>query len=169
MGRPDGPELAGAWSCRESFIAVFISNVPVIYPIVYKAFQAMKTTAYSHSRSRSQGGIGASDNGKDGVRFKMGTLSARSKKKDKFQHPLSLPGDTLYTRFGSEEDIIGSDGSDGRSMKSTKADKKRESRVPNNPFSQVTVTREVDVRNSVQNSLRDSEEGRGTGNVSHAQ
>lgn len=172
MGRPDGPELAGAWSCRESFIAVFISNLPVIYPILYRAFKSMKTSAYSHSRSQSQAGLGASENGKNGVRFKMGTMSARSTKREKFQHPLSLPGDTFYTRFGSEEDIFGSDKSDTKSIKSVKtlkSEKKRESTLFDNHFSQVTVTREVEVRNSVHDSLRDSEEGSGHGNVSHAQ
>jgi len=40
----------------------------------------------------------------------MSTLSKPSRKKDKFKHPLSLPGETFYERFGSEEDIMGLDG-----------------------------------------------------------
>jgi hypothetical protein len=33
------------------------------------------------------------------------TISKKNQKK--FNHPLSLPVETLYTRFGSEEEIIG--------------------------------------------------------------
>jgi hypothetical protein len=137
----------------------------MLYPIVYKALNSVKTSVYSHSRSRSLGGLDATDKGKNGARFKLGTLSGSSKKKEKFKHPLSLPGDTLYTRFGSEEEIIGSD-SEG---KNTKTDGKRQSNVPYNPFPKVTVTREVEVRNSAQNSSRNSAEEGGTAQASHAQ
>ena len=34
-------------------------------------------------------------------------MTTISTKNQKFNHPLSLPVETLYTRFGSEEEIIG--------------------------------------------------------------
>jgi hypothetical protein len=84
LDRPDGPQLAGEWSCRESFIAVFISN---------------------------SGQLGKSSEGDSSSRaYKLSSLSKPSKKKDKFKHPLSLPGETFYERFGSEEEIVGTNG-----------------------------------------------------------
>jgi hypothetical protein len=110
LDRPDGPQLAGEWSCRESFIAVFISNLPVMYPIVNNLFVRVKNAASSHSRSKS-GQLGKSSEGDSSSRaYKLSSLSKPSKKKDKFKHPLSLPGETFYERFGSEEEIVGTNG-----------------------------------------------------------
>ncbi|KAF2639321.1 hypothetical protein P280DRAFT_375540, partial [Massarina eburnea CBS 473.64] len=108
LDRPNGPQLTGEWSCRESFVAVFISNLPVLYPIAHQMLKRMKDTAYSHSRSRSRNVLGGgksdpngSTTNQDGSQgYKMNTIKASRKKKD-FKHPLSLPGETFYERFGS--------------------------------------------------------------------
>lgn len=50
------------------------------------------------------GGTGASV-GKVSDSYRLRTLSVSRKKKDRFEHPLSLPGETFYERFDGEEDI----------------------------------------------------------------
>jgi hypothetical protein len=34
------------------------------------------------------------------------TISSKNEGKKKFKHPLSLPGETFYKRYGSEEEIV---------------------------------------------------------------
>ncbi|KOS21727.1 hypothetical protein ESCO_001508 [Escovopsis weberi] len=98
----EGPQLAGEWSCRESFVAVFISNVPILLPMLHRSFQRVREMTSSLNNSRSGEGKGSGNR----VAFKMGTLSGKAHDKKKFKHPLSLPGETFYERYGSEEDII---------------------------------------------------------------
>lgn len=152
LNRPNGPELAGAWSCRESFVAVFISNLPVMYPIMHRLTKNL-SKAYTQSRSRSQSRPGDAAAGGDnktpgggGSSFKMSAMSKVSRKKDKYQHPLSLPPETYYTRFGSEEEIMGCDGKMGPVTSMGKDG----SFVGTSPFPQVMVTRDFEVRDSFQ-------------------
>jgi hypothetical protein len=39
---PEGAQLAGEWSCRESFVAVFISNIPVLFPILHQRYKPVE-------------------------------------------------------------------------------------------------------------------------------
>lgn len=99
-----GPQLAGEWSCRESFVAVFISNFPVLFPFLHRAVRRA-----GFGSSGQSGGVLTPDAGntKNSGHIKLGTLSGKGAKKgNKFKHPLSLPGETFYDRFGSEEEII---------------------------------------------------------------
>lgn len=153
LNRPDGPQLAGEWSCRESFIAVFISNIPVIYPLVYRLFKRVRNATSSHSRSRSKGS-GLRGTGQTGTgaskSYKLSTLSGKAKKKDKFKHPLSLPGDTFYERYGSEEEIIGSD---GKPITRRTSDEKSGAEVSAKSVGDdIMVTREWEVQNHSRDS-----------------
>ncbi|KAK4194297.1 hypothetical protein QBC40DRAFT_320773, partial [Triangularia verruculosa] len=98
----NGPQLTGEWSCRESFVAVLVTNIPVLFPIILSAFRSAngKISSYGQSSTKNK----ALGETKNDSRFKMTTLSKKNKK---FNHPLSLPAETMYTRFGSEEEIIG--------------------------------------------------------------
>jgi hypothetical protein len=113
LDRPDGPQLAGEWSCRESFIAVFVSNIPVMYPIFRRLYKTAKEATNSNSRSKTRSQSGGALNGDKSISgtgknsYRLSNLSKPSRKKDKFKHPLSLPGETFYERFGSEEEIMG--------------------------------------------------------------
>ncbi|KAH6665825.1 hypothetical protein B0J14DRAFT_212526 [Halenospora varia] len=53
----EGAIQAGQWSCRESFIAVFVSNIPVIYPFLARFYRStlssIKGTGSGKSRSIS--------------------------------------------------------------------------------------------------------------------
>lgn len=45
---PKGAQQAGSWSCRESFIATCVSNIPVIYPIITRIYRRMgSSTTFS--------------------------------------------------------------------------------------------------------------------------
>lgn len=95
-----GPQQAGEWSCRESFLAVFISNIPFIVPVINGM----------HSRLTTRGSDG---------KYESHTLRTfgSSKKGKRFNHPLSIPQDTVmdrtvYERYGSNEMIVGPDGGD---------------------------------------------------------
>lgn len=45
---PKGAQQAGSWSCRESFIAVCVSNIPVIYPTIARMYHRMgSSTTFS--------------------------------------------------------------------------------------------------------------------------
>ncbi len=101
-----GPQLAGEWSCRESFVAVFISNFPILFPFMHRAWLRSR---FGTSNKNSSGGLTpAAGNTKNSGAFKLSSLSGKGggKKGNKFKHPLSLPGETFYDRFGSEEEII---------------------------------------------------------------
>lgn len=113
--RPDGPQLAGEWSCRESFVAVFVTNFPVLFPVVHRACRQRFHNGFfgsSYGSSANKGkdgkGGGTPGNSRSGsVGFKLSTISKRENKKGKFKHPLSLPADSFFTRLdGSEEDMI---------------------------------------------------------------
>jgi hypothetical protein len=99
---PEGPQLAGEWSCRESFVAVLISNIPVLFPLALQGFKHIKdATTKSSSRGNSKG---------SSLSYKLTslvTIGAKDKKdRGRFRHPLSLPDETRYARATSEEDIL---------------------------------------------------------------
>lgn len=152
LDRPDGPQLAGEWSCRESFIAVFISNIPVMYPIVHKFINHVRQTVYTYSYSRSRTGMksGGDGNGtgtgmQGSKGYKLSSVSMKGRKKEKFKHPLSLPGDTFYERFGSEEEIIGID---GKIMTHTSGEKTSSREDEKHVANGIQMTREWEVASS---------------------
>ncbi|KAI5461813.1 hypothetical protein BGZ63DRAFT_444564 [Mariannaea sp. PMI_226] len=102
-GGTKGPQLAGEWSCRESFVAILVTNVPVLTPLVRRLVKRAQTGYSGYFESESGATPGAS---KANSTFKLATIGAKSKKKSGFKHPLSLPGETFYERYGSEEQII---------------------------------------------------------------
>jgi hypothetical protein len=93
-----GPQQAGEWSCRESFLAVLVSNVPFLVPVfnrMYKQLMSQLTTSDNDGKYNSH----ASRN----------FISSRKNKR--FQHPLSIPQDTImngtvYGRRESDEIIV---------------------------------------------------------------
>ncbi|KAF2199027.1 hypothetical protein GQ43DRAFT_450569 [Delitschia confertaspora ATCC 74209] len=129
LDRPDGPQQAGEWSCRESFIAVFVSNIPILYPIVFRFFKHVSglTTGLSHGRTSE---------GTENKSYKLSTLSRASRKK-KFKHPLSLPGETFYERYGSEEEIVKSQ---QLNQIQEEGEEKDKSKILSAPLDDITVT-----------------------------
>ncbi|KAL8811563.1 MAG: hypothetical protein Q9200_001706 [Gallowayella weberi] len=90
----NGPMLAGEWSIRESFIAVVVGNLPMLYTL----FQQMRqygSTTFNRSNDRKSYPLGSY---KTAVSSRIG-----GKKSKKFQHPLSMPNDTA---MDSDERIV---------------------------------------------------------------
>ncbi|KAJ5612088.1 hypothetical protein N7510_005282 [Penicillium lagena] len=93
----NGAEQAGSWACRETFVAVVIGNVPMIYPLVRRA--ARRAGFYFTTRSGSQSypayPLSDGDTSNNGyVRRK------------KFRHPLSIPADTQWNTTSDEQMIL---------------------------------------------------------------
>ncbi|KAJ5638171.1 hypothetical protein N7490_008050 [Penicillium lividum] len=88
----NGAEEAGSWACRETFVAVVIGNVPMIYPLVRRL--ARRAGLYLTTKT------GESQN------YELSADSAGYVKRKKFRHPLSLPGDTTLWNTVSDEQMI---------------------------------------------------------------
>ncbi|KAL8821262.1 MAG: hypothetical protein Q9191_007346, partial [Dirinaria sp. TL-2023a] len=84
----NGAEQAGEWSIRESFVAVTVNNLPMLYSL----YQYLSRPRDSASKSPS---------------YKLGSYrsgeSSNKKHSKKFRHPLSVPNDTAN---GSDERIV---------------------------------------------------------------
>lgn len=51
----NGPQLAGAWGVRESFVATITTNLPIIFPLVKRSLKPLFSSIQSLSSSRKQG------------------------------------------------------------------------------------------------------------------
>jgi hypothetical protein len=51
----NGPQLAGAWGVRESFVATVTTNLPVLFPLVKRLFKPLFSSIQSLGSSRKQG------------------------------------------------------------------------------------------------------------------
>ena len=76
---PQGAQQAGSWSCRESFIAVCVSNIPVIYPSVARLYHRM---GFSSTHSKSSGA---------GKSYRLGPTKEGGHRKTKKLSPYSIP------------------------------------------------------------------------------
>ncbi|KAM5349936.1 hypothetical protein ACJ41O_006441 [Fusarium nematophilum] len=99
---PDGALAGSSWACRETFVAIIVTNLPVIQPLLRKGASMIglsalfsrqtNTTADSHQlRSSEQGGS------------RFGTSRKRGAP---HRHPLSVP---QVTAWGSDEHILPED------------------------------------------------------------
>ncbi|KAL8991299.1 MAG: hypothetical protein Q9169_007899 [Polycauliona sp. 2 TL-2023] len=89
-----GAAQAGQWSIRESFIAVVVGNLPMLYTL-FQRLQQYGTNSFNRSADKKSYQLGSY---RTGGSSKMG-----AKKAKKFQHPLSMPNDTA---MDSDERIV---------------------------------------------------------------
>ncbi|KAI4096053.1 MAG: hypothetical protein LQ339_007069 [Xanthoria mediterranea] len=89
-----GAAQAGQWSIRESFIAVIVGNLPMLYTLVQR-IQQYGSGSFNRSNDKKSYPLGSY---KTGGSSRMG-----GKKAKKFQHPLSMPNDTA---MDSDERIV---------------------------------------------------------------
>ncbi|KAF1914655.1 hypothetical protein BDU57DRAFT_478958 [Ampelomyces quisqualis] len=113
---PTEPSESGQWSVRESFVAVLVSNTPMVFPLLKR----WAGIASSHSASGSYP-LHEYDKS-DGSKLKSigsTTMRSRGRKKSRggFVHPLSIPNDTAW---GSDEAIVGAEQS-GKAGKGSEA------------------------------------------------
>ncbi|KAF3399966.1 hypothetical protein F1880_007996 [Penicillium rolfsii] len=92
----NGAQQAGSWACRETFVAVVIGNVPMIYPLFRRV--ARRAGLYITSR-------GGGSESYQAYQLSGGDTSGYAKRK-KFRHPLSIPGDTQWNTVSDEQMIL---------------------------------------------------------------
>ncbi|KAI4110389.1 MAG: hypothetical protein LQ345_007004 [Seirophora villosa] len=80
----NGPQQAGVWSIRESFIAVVVGNLPMLYTLLQR-IQQSGPGSFAKSSGRRSYPLGS---------YRTGGSSKAGRKGKKFQHPLSMPNDT---------------------------------------------------------------------------
>ncbi|KAL8798893.1 MAG: hypothetical protein Q9182_006293 [Xanthomendoza sp. 2 TL-2023] len=90
----NGPMLAGEWSIRESFIAVVVGNLPMLYTL-FQQIRQYGSTTLNRSNDKKSYPLGSY---KTAMSSRIG-----GKKSKKFQHPLSMPNDTA---MDSDERIV---------------------------------------------------------------
>ena len=97
-----GAQQAGSWACRETFVAVIIGNVPMIYPLFLRIIKkAGSTVSASRLGSSKRSGVSS------GAAMELSEHKP-SKPLRKKVNPLSIPGLTTLGRGDSEERIMGS-------------------------------------------------------------
>ncbi|CEJ59801.1 hypothetical protein PMG11_08405 [Penicillium brasilianum] len=92
----NGAQQAGSWACRETFVAVVIGNVPMIYPLFRRI--ARRAGLYITSR-------GTGSESYPAYQLSDGEASGYPKRR-KFRHPLSIPGDTQWNAISDEQMIL---------------------------------------------------------------
>ncbi|KAL8684838.1 MAG: hypothetical protein Q9218_008111 [Villophora microphyllina] len=100
----NGPEQAGEWSIRESFIAVVVGNLPMLYTLFQRMHSYSLNTLSKSSGNRKSYPLGSYQ--RTGGSSRLG-----AKKQKKFQHPLSMPNDTA---MDSDERIVVEGKEEGR-------------------------------------------------------
>lgn len=94
-----------AWACRETFVAIIVTNLPIIQPLIRKGASMIGLSVLFSRQTKSNGEshqLRSSEMG--GSRFGTRRTQTRT-------HPLSVPQPTAW---GSDEHILPED-SDGRS------------------------------------------------------
>ncbi|KAI5801656.1 hypothetical protein DFH27DRAFT_482147 [Peziza echinospora] len=99
----NGAMQAGSWACRETFVAVIIGNIPMIYPIFMRTVKKINTSVFSSNGLTSTLGK-RSGNGTNDV--ELGGRERPSKPIRRKANPMSIPGLTTLGPSDSEERII---------------------------------------------------------------
>ncbi|KAJ5973187.1 hypothetical protein N7481_010397 [Penicillium waksmanii] len=92
----NGAQQAGSWACRETFVAVIIGNMPMIYPLVRRVARRAGLFITTRSGSQSYPAYPLSE----------GENTTGYSKRKRFRHPLSLPADTQWNTTSDEQMIL---------------------------------------------------------------
>lgn len=95
---PAGAAAAGQWSIRESFVAIIVTNTPLIFPYFNKLWRNYNPKS-SNGKS-TNGGYALQDHNK----ISASVFSRRGGRRH--PTPYSIPGDGDFQRTDSEEKII---------------------------------------------------------------
>jgi hypothetical protein len=101
----NGAQQAGSWACRETFVAVVTSNLPMIFPLLRRFFAPLLGTIRSFSSKLSGGGGGGYSSGLShrsaGEHFRLEDKNPRRGQGPRTANPI-----TNFTFSESEERII---------------------------------------------------------------
>ncbi|RSL55439.1 hypothetical protein CEP51_014547 [Fusarium floridanum] len=102
-GGAEGPRRAAIWSCRELFVAMLVTNPPILIPSIR---HGVRRASLGCSTYDGSGPAGAPGIEKSPSSLQLTTIGGERRKKAPFKHPFSLPGTTFYERYGSEDNIV---------------------------------------------------------------
>lgn len=94
----NGAQQAGSWACRETFVAVVTSNLPMIFPLVRRLFSPLLSTIRSYS-SKITGNYATGTSRSDHIRLE-------DKNPRRGMGPRSVNPLTNFTFTESEERIV---------------------------------------------------------------
>ncbi|PYH43678.1 uncharacterized protein BP01DRAFT_424740 [Aspergillus saccharolyticus JOP 1030-1] len=118
----NGASQAGSWACRETFVAVIIGNLPMIYPVCRRLGKraAGFWSSQGQSPSHPKAGAGGARSSTSGYPLSGSEPHSTPSRKKRFRHPLSLP-DTQWTQLGPVGDeqimLVAMDGEEGNSRR----------------------------------------------------
>ncbi|KAJ4176890.1 hypothetical protein NW755_014174 [Fusarium falciforme] len=99
---PNGPVTGSSWACRETFVAIIVTNMPVIHPLLRKGasmiglsviFTGQTNTAADSHQLRS-------------IELGRSRFDTNRNRGAQHRHPLSVP---QVTTWGSDEHILPED------------------------------------------------------------
>jgi len=99
----NGAQAAGSWACRETFVAVIIGNVPMIYPLFMRGVTAAKSTIYGNGTLKTWG---SSKGSKGGTNMELPRYNNLESKKGRGARDPHTIGMTIMGASESEERII---------------------------------------------------------------
>lgn len=106
----NGAQAAGSWAVRETFVAVVIGNIPMIYPLTRRGVQKVYSMAGASKYGRSSRSNGYPLDG-DSLPLKPGPDKAESRGKRRSLHALPTTwNDDGDLATGWESDMCGSIG-----------------------------------------------------------
>lgn len=95
------------WACRETFVAIIVTNLPIIQPLLRKGASKIGLSAlFSRSQPTGAESHQLRSHEPNGSRFGMGSR----KNKGLHSHPLSIPQTTAWA---SDEQILPQDDKNG--------------------------------------------------------
>jgi hypothetical protein len=102
---PTEPSESGQWSVRESFVAILISNAPMVFPLLKRwTYTTIGLASMDHNCCTAGSyPLGEIDKSKTGNSGSIARSGEGKRKDSMFRHPLSIPNDTAW---GSDEAIV---------------------------------------------------------------
>ncbi|KAI1383044.1 uncharacterized protein F4822DRAFT_421975 [Hypoxylon trugodes] len=97
---PEGALSGSEWACRETFVSLIVTNLPIIHPFLRKAASKVGLSGlFSRSTRSKTGPSGPSHQ----LGSKPATIGGFGRSRNKANHPLSIPQETAW---GSDEHIL---------------------------------------------------------------
>jgi hypothetical protein len=106
----NGAQAAGSWACRETFVAVIIGNIPMIYPLfrrgLSKVYDFSTTGLSRYGRSSHSGGNTPGHGNSLGLRSHLSKPARRGKLRSVNALPSTYNDEDAETGWGSDERIM---------------------------------------------------------------
>jgi hypothetical protein len=95
---PDGAVSGSLWACRETFVAIIVTNLPIIHPLLRQLARVtgLGSLLSKNSKSRSRSTSYQ-------LQSNVGIENRKNKSRGSHAHPLSIPNETAWA---SDEHIL---------------------------------------------------------------